>query len=128
RLLDLASATAAAVTLHDPLQVSGRGDDARRPRGSDEGWCSEAGRRATRALRASGEPLRRRLHRRRADEAGDEAVRRTLVELEWLAYLLHYTILHHYHGVAERHRLDLRPEEGRVGLQLRRSRWRDLVV
>src|SRR5207249_8996467 len=102
----------------------------RRHRSSKRDWSSGvcSPELATQALRAAGQPLRRRLHHRRADEAGDEAVRRTLVELEWLAYLLHYTILHHYHAVAERHRLDLRPEEGRVGLQLRRSRWRDLVV
>ena len=49
----------------------------------------------------------REVHRRRADEAGDEAVRRAVVELERLADLLHDAVLHHHDAVAERHRLDL---------------------
>jgi len=47
------------------------------------------------------------IHRRRADEAGDEAVGRPLVELERRAHLLHHAVLHHHHAIAERHRLDL---------------------
>ena len=47
------------------------------------------------------------VHRRRADEAGDELVGRLAVELERLADLLHAAVLHHHHAVAEGHRLDL---------------------
>jgi hypothetical protein len=47
------------------------------------------------------------IHRRRADEAGDEAVGRLVIELERLADLLHPAVLHHHHPVAQGHRLDL---------------------
>ena len=47
------------------------------------------------------------IHRRRADEAGDKAVGRGVVELERLADLLHQSILHHHHAIAQRHGLDL---------------------
>src|SRR6516225_10310110 len=47
------------------------------------------------------------VHRRRADEAGDEAVGGHIVEIERLPYLLHDSIFHHHDAVAERHRLDL---------------------
>ena len=50
----------------------GRGDDAGRPRGGDEGRRGPAGRRAARALQHAGQPLRRGLHRL----AGDELRRR----------------------------------------------------
>ena len=51
----------------------GRGDDAGRSRGGDEGRPGAAGRRAARALQRAGQPLRRRLHRL----AGDEFRRRS---------------------------------------------------
>ena len=58
------------------------------------------------------------VHGRRADKAGDEAVRGVLVELERLAFLLHHAVLHHHHAVAERHgfHLVVRHVDGR-GLQ-----------
>ena len=47
------------------------------------------------------------IHRRRADEAGDEPVGRLVVELERLADLLHPAVAHDDDAVAQRHRLDL---------------------
>jgi len=47
------------------------------------------------------------VHRRRADEAGDEQVDRLLVDLERRAHLLQLAALHHGDAVAHRHRLDL---------------------
>ena len=46
----------------------GRGDDARHPRGGDEGRLGAAGGRAARALRPAGQQVRRRLHRLAGDE------------------------------------------------------------
>src|SRR5204862_2959916 len=39
------------------------------------------------------------IHRRRADETGDEAVRGVLVEVERRAFLLHHAVAHHDHAV-----------------------------
>src|SRR5450759_6032448 len=47
------------------------------------------------------------VHRRRADETGDEVVGRRLVELFWRAHLLQHTLTHHGYAVAHGHRLDL---------------------
>ena len=52
-------------------------------------------------------PHRREIHRRRADEAGDKAVDRGVVEFKRLAHLLHQSILHHHDAIAQRHGLDL---------------------
>ena len=68
---------------------------------------AHAGRVSPERVLAPFEGDRDEVHRRRADEAGDEAVRRPLVEPERLAHLLHQPVLHHHHAVAERHRLDL---------------------
>ena len=50
---------------------------------------------------------RQEVHRRRADEAGDEPVLRVVVELLRRADLLDAAVVHHHHAVGQRHRLDL---------------------
>jgi hypothetical protein len=50
---------------------------------------------------------RGKIHRRRADEAGDEAVDRRIVEFERFADLLHQAAAHDHHAIAKRHRLHL---------------------
>ncbi|EAR50929.1 hypothetical protein OG2516_13691 [Oceanicola granulosus HTCC2516] len=47
------------------------------------------------------------VHGRRADEAGDEAVRRAVVEVHRAADLLDQAAVHHHDPVGERHRLHL---------------------
>src|SRR3954447_3492438 len=47
------------------------------------------------------------VHRRRPDEAGNEDVRRLVVERAWGVDLLEDAVLQHGHAVAHRHRLDL---------------------
>src|SRR5258708_2274382 len=47
------------------------------------------------------------VHRRRADEAGDERVRRMIVEVERVAGLLDHAVAHHHDLVGHGHRLDL---------------------
>ena len=47
------------------------------------------------------------IHRRGADEAGNELVGRLIVQLERLSHLLHHAVLHDDDPVAQRHGLDL---------------------
>ena len=47
------------------------------------------------------------IHRRRADEAGDESRRRLVIELVRRADLLDAAMVHHHDAVGQRHRLDL---------------------
>ena len=47
------------------------------------------------------------IHRRRADEAGDEARARRVVELVRRTDLLDHAVVHDDHAIGERHRLDL---------------------
>ena len=47
------------------------------------------------------------VHRRRADEAGDEQVGRIVVDLLRRADLADLAVLHHHDAIAQRHRLDL---------------------
>src|SRR5262249_12676407 len=53
------------------------------------------------------QPARHEVHRRRSDEAGDEARRRMVVEFLRRADLLDAPVMHHPHAVGERHGLDL---------------------
>src|SRR2546430_7468549 len=59
------------------------------------------------------------IHRRRADEAGDEQIVRTVVELERRADLLDQAVVHHHDLVRHGHGLDLvvRSEEHTSELQ-----------
>ncbi len=52
-------------------------------------------------------PAIQKIHRRRADEAGDETCRRVVVQLVRRANLLDHAVAHHDDAVGERHRLDL---------------------
>ncbi len=56
---------------------------------------------------AAADRARQHVHRGRADEFGDEAVGRRVVELERRADLLDMPALHHHDLVGHRHRLDL---------------------
>ena len=53
------------------------------------------------------EPDRDEVHRRRADESGDEAGRRRMIELVRRTDLLDPPMVHHHDPVGQRHRLDL---------------------
>ena len=53
------------------------------------------------------EPRLEHVHRRAADEAGDEQVDRVVVQLLRRRHLLQLALAHHRHAVAHRHRLDL---------------------
>ena len=50
---------------------------------------------------------RHQVHRRRADEGGDESRRRLLVDVERIADLLDLAAVHHHENVGQRHRLEL---------------------
>ena len=52
-------------------------------------------------------PQRHQIHRRRADEGGDEGGRGLLVDVERIADLLDPAAIHHHQDVGERHRLEL---------------------
>ena len=54
-----------------------------------------------------GDADRGKVHPRRADKTGDEAVGRFVVEVERLTDLLHQPVAHHHDAVAKRHCLDL---------------------
>ena len=76
--------------------------------------CARAREAASAGRRCEGEPARRRsrrareqVHRRVADEARDEDVRRLLVELARRGDLLDAAAVEHGDAMAERHRLDL---------------------
>ncbi len=47
------------------------------------------------------------IHRRRADEAGDKAIGRLVIQLHRVADLLHPAIAHDNDSVAQGHRFDL---------------------
>ena len=52
-------------------------------------------------------PQRHQIHRRRADEGGDEGGRGLLVDVERVADLLDLAAVHHHQNIGERHRLEL---------------------
>src|SRR5262245_47314628 len=59
---------------------------------------------------AAGTPLdhaSKEVHRRRADESGDELIARAIVYPEWIVHLLHRTVFHDHDAVPHRHCLDL---------------------
>ncbi len=67
----------------------------------------EGERRGLQRRAAVGERRLDEVHRRRADEGGDEEVRGLLVDLERRPHLLELAVLHDGDAVAHRHRLDL---------------------
>ena len=74
---------------------------------SDNGDAKAPERKVKRAVLVRFEGAGKEVHRRRADEAGDELIGRVVVELERRADLRDQTVLHHDDAVGERHRLDL---------------------
>ena len=60
-----------------------------------------------RRLAAPADGALQQVHRRRADEGGDEGVRRAVVEVERRADLLDVAVAHDHDAIGHRHRLDL---------------------
>ena len=52
-------------------------------------------------------PQRHQIHRRRADEGGDEGGRGLLIDVERIADLLDPAAIHHHQNIGQRHRLEL---------------------
>ena len=66
---------------------------------------------------------RKEIHRRRADEPGDELVRRPLIDGFRRVVLLHHAVLQHHDAISHGHGLDLvMGDEDHGGLQLLRQR------